>query len=155
MTPTFWLPSILTINVFLLVRLIRRNRRNENFKNWNLISLAQNLFKQKQATYRVTRLNLVYIISTKQHNGCVTMTVIVHAIYVGQLIPSRGIPGHTLSQFTQIWRVFTPCLIWPNLAHNKVPNKRTLKYQKLTKNPIPKLESDRYIYPKFYIDFTP
>ena len=59
----------------------------------------------------------------------------------------------TYSIFLRIWRVFTLFLIWPNFVQKKVRNKRNLKYQKLTKNPLPKLESDHFIYPQFYIDF--
>ena len=48
--------------------------------------------------------------------------------YVGQLPPVWGIRGNALSQFPQIWRVFTPFLIWPNFTQKKRPNKRTLKF---------------------------
>ena len=75
-------------------------------------------------------------------------------IYLGHLSPAWGIRGHVLSQFPQIWRVFTPFFVWPNFGQKKVLNKRTLKYQELTENPIPKLVSDRYIYPQFYIHFA-
>lgn len=69
--------------------------------------------------------------------------------YVGQLSPAC----HALSQLPQIWRVFIPFFIWPNFVPKTISNKR--KYQEWTKNQIPKLGSDRYIYAQFYIDFTP
>ena len=69
--------------------------------------------------------------------------------YVGQLSPAC----HALSQLPQIWRVFIPFFIWPNFVPKTISNKR--KYQEWTKNQIPKLVSDRYIYAQFYIDFTP
>ena len=49
-------------------------------------------------------------------------------IYAGQLPPVWGIRGNAISQFPQIWRVFTPFPIWPNFAQKKLPNKRTLKF---------------------------
>ena len=73
--------------------------------------------------------------------------------YVGQLSPAWGISDHALSQLPQIWRVFTSFFTWQNFVPKTISNKR--KYQERTKNQIPKLGSDRYIYVQFYIDFTP
>ena len=75
-------------------------------------------------------------------------------IYVGQLSPAWGIRDHALSQSPQVSRGVTPILICPDLVQKKVPNKKTLLYPELTKNPIPKKGSVHYIYAHFYIDFT-
>ena len=83
------------------------------------------------------------------------LTGVMDVIYIDQLSAARGIRDHALSQFPHIWRVFTLFLIWPKFVQKKVPNKRNLKYQKLTKNPLPKLGLDHFIYPQFYIDFIP
>ena len=80
---------------------------------------------------------------------------VMDVVYYGQLPPAWGDRGHALSHFHQLCRVSTPFVIWPNFAQKNVPNQRTLKYQELTGNSMPKSESDRYIYPQFYIDFTP
>ena len=76
-------------------------------------------------------------------------------IYAGQLLPVWEIRGNMLSQFSEIWRVLTPFLISQNFAQKKLPNKRTLKFYILTKNPIMKSVSHRYVHLQFYIDFTP
>ena len=79
---------------------------------------------------------------------------VVDEVYVGQLPPAWGSVA-VISHFHQIFRVSTLFVIWPNFAQKNVPNQRTLKYQELTGNSMPKSESDRYIYPQFYIDFAP
>ena len=70
-------------------------------------------------------------------------------------VTCMGAMCHMLSQCFQIWRVFTLFLVWLNFVQKKNPNKMTLKYQELTKNPIPKFGLSHYIYPQFYNDFTP
>lgn len=79
----------------------------------------------------------------------------MEVIYVGQMPPAWEIHGNALSQLSQISRVLTPFLKSSNFAQKKVPNKKTLKFLNLTKNPITKLGSDHYIYSQFYIGFTP
>ena len=78
------------------------------------------------------------------------LSEVMDVIYVGQLSSAWVIRGYTLSQFPQIWRVFTLFLIWPNFVQKKVSNKMTLKYKELTKSPIPKLGSECYIYPQLH-----
>ena len=64
---------------------------------------------------------------------------LMDVIYVDQLSPAWEICGHALSQFRQIWRVFTLFFTWPKFVQQKVPNKKILNYQELTKNSTPKL----------------
>ena len=78
------------------------------------------------------------------------LSEVMDVIYVGQLSSAWVIHGHALSQFPQIWRVFTLFLIWPSFVQKKVSNKMTLKYKELTKSPIPKLGSEVYIYPQLH-----
>ena len=61
---------------------------------------------------------------------------VMDVMYVDQLSLAWGILGHALSQYLQIWWVFTPIIMWPHFVQKKVPNKRTLKYQEIGVIPL-------------------
>ena len=49
---------------------------------------------------------------------------------------------------------FLPNFLYGQILRRRKFQKRDLKYQELTENPIPKLGSDRYTYAHSYIHFT-
>ena len=57
--------------------------------------------------------------------------------------------GDSWRQSPQVSRGVTPFLICPNLVQKKVPNKRTLLYPELTKNPIAKRGQTTIFIPIF------
>ena len=61
-------------------------------------------------------------------------------IYFGQSISSN-------------FAIFLPKSYKAKFCAEESSKQKALKHQGLTKRPIPKLGSDRYIYARFYIDF--
>lgn len=78
---------------------------------------------------------------------------IMDVIYIGQLSPAWVFVATRLANFPKFDEFFISYMV--KFYAEESSKQKTLKYQELTKNPTPKLGSNRYIYTQFYIYSTP